>query len=108
MTGDIEKVQGILSGLIDVSEFLFGFSWPNHKQATMKPLRENGIMYGNTNPAHMSAFLPQAIMRKLDKNQRWACAPLARLSSLARAMGYLVSEVVSHCGLSVRYVWSGR
>jgi len=34
-------------------------------------------------------------MATLQKDQKWAYAPLAKLSSLARAMGYLVRQILS-------------
>jgi ATP-dependent DNA helicase MPH1 len=79
MTDDINRVKTLLAKLIDVNSTLL-----------MKPLRNSGIIYGNIDAVRMSSFLPQSIMQRLNKNMKWAYSALSMLSTLARAMGYLV------------------
>lgn len=62
------------------------------RQTDMKPLRQRGVLFGSPDPVKMHPYAAQARMSNLNRDQRWAYGPLARLSSLARAMGYLVSR----------------
>ncbi|KAJ7102172.1 hypothetical protein B0H15DRAFT_768181 [Mycena belliarum] len=65
--------------------------------AILKPLQNNGIMYGQVNPVNLHTFGVQMKMQGLRADQRWAYTPLANLSSLARAMGYLIEGTIGMC-----------
>lgn len=69
-------------------------------QVDIKPLRQRGVLYGSGNPVTLHPYAAQARMGSLKKDQKWAYAPLARVSNLARAMGYLVGICIS----TVRYL----
>lgn len=58
----------------------------------IKPLRQRGVLYGSGDAVNMHPYGPQARMQTLSRDQQWAYGPLSKLSSLARAMGYLVSS----------------
>jgi ATP-dependent DNA helicase MPH1 len=93
MTDDINRVKTLLAKLIDVNSTLLPYLNDElilFSQDLMKPLRNSGIIYGNIDAVRMSSFLPQSIMQRLNKNMKWAYSALSMLSTLARAMGYLV------------------
>ncbi|KAJ7492863.1 hypothetical protein FB451DRAFT_1219867 [Mycena latifolia] len=64
--------------------------------SVLKPLQERGVMYAS-NPVNMHTYTAQMKMQALKPDQRWAYSPLANLSSLARAMGYLIEGTIGMC-----------
>jgi ATP-dependent DNA helicase MPH1 len=94
MTEDVDKVKDLLAKLMDVRQsFVILFIGLSPLlQADIKPLKQRGVLWGSPDPVKLHPYAAQARMSTLDKEQRWAYGPLARLSSLARAMGYLVSQ----------------
>ncbi|RDB29658.1 ATP-dependent DNA helicase mph1 [Hypsizygus marmoreus] len=82
MTEDVNKVKDLLAKLMDVD---------------IKPLRQRGVLWGTPNPVNMHPYAAQARIGTLTKDQRWAYGPLAKLSSLARAMGYLIEGTMGMC-----------
>src|SRR4051794_5676805 len=62
-------------------------------KAQLQPLQRAGIFRPGLNPVNMHPYAAQARMGSLDNNQKWAYGSLSQLSSLARAMGYLVSSL---------------
>ncbi|KAJ6627172.1 hypothetical protein B0H10DRAFT_1780302 [Mycena sp. CBHHK59/15] len=63
----------------------------------LKPLQQRGVMHAYANPINMHTFGPQARMKELKPDQKWAYAPLSKLSALARAMGYLIEGTIGMC-----------
>ncbi|KAJ7169638.1 hypothetical protein C8R46DRAFT_1089463 [Mycena filopes] len=66
-------------------------------QAVLKPLQQKGVMPEHSNPVNMHSFYPQHKMGELKSDQKWAYVPLSKLSSLARAMGYLIEGTIGMC-----------
>ncbi|KAJ7462618.1 hypothetical protein B0H11DRAFT_2053592 [Mycena galericulata] len=65
--------------------------------SVLKPLQDRGVMYGSVNPVKMHSFTAQRKMGELKQDQRWAYTPLSTISSLARAMGYLIEGTIGMC-----------
>ncbi|KAG6902797.1 hypothetical protein C0995_011284 [Termitomyces sp. Mi166 len=82
MTKDVNKVKEPLAALMDKD---------------LKLLRQRGIVYGSPDPVRFHPYSAQARMGQLKKDQRWAYAPLSRLASLGRAMGYLIEGTLGMC-----------
>ncbi|KAF9459485.1 hypothetical protein BDZ94DRAFT_1300548 [Collybia nuda] len=82
MTEDVNKVKDLLAKLMLVD---------------IKPLKQRGVLYGSGDPVNLHPYAAQARMSSLKKDQKWAYAPLARVSNLARAMGYLVEGTLAMC-----------
>ncbi|KAH7921254.1 P-loop containing nucleoside triphosphate hydrolase protein [Leucogyrophana mollusca] len=82
MTPDILKIQGILKTFME---------------ATVKPLADRGIIEP-VDVVKMHPYRAMATMQRLrGPSQKWAFAPLSKLSTLARAMGYLMEASVNMC-----------
>ncbi|KAF8640347.1 hypothetical protein AX17_000019 [Amanita inopinata Kibby_2008] len=79
--GDIDRVKDLLARLMDT---------------LIQPLKKRGILYG-VDPVTLHPYMPQAKMQSLRRDQRWAFGPLSKLSSLARAMGYLLEGTMGMC-----------
>ncbi|KAM6497919.1 hypothetical protein JOM56_005867 [Amanita muscaria] len=62
----------------------------------MPKLKQNGILFSG-DLVKMHPFLPQSKRMSLPAHQRWASLPLTKLSTLARAMGYLLEGTISMC-----------
>ncbi|KAJ7275284.1 hypothetical protein B0H12DRAFT_1086574 [Mycena haematopus] len=71
-------------------------------KSLLKPLQDRGIMNQWVDPATMHPYFPQARCQSLTNDQRWAYAPLAKLSALARAMSYLIEGTIGMCNTSMR------
>ncbi|KAG5648181.1 hypothetical protein DXG03_006136 [Asterophora parasitica] len=82
MSDEVNRVRDLLAALMDKD---------------LKPLKQRGVMWGSPDPVKLHPYSAQARMSKLEKDQRWAYAPLSRLSSLARAMGYLIEGTLGMC-----------
>ncbi|KAF8898361.1 hypothetical protein BD779DRAFT_1666229 [Infundibulicybe gibba] len=82
MSDDVVQIRDLLAKLMETF---------------IKPLKSRGILWGAADPLLMHPYAPQARMASLDGTQRWAYGPLSRLSSLARAMGYLVEGTIGMC-----------
>ncbi|KAJ6574861.1 hypothetical protein B0H19DRAFT_1126072 [Mycena capillaripes] len=70
-------------------------------QSVLKPLIQRNIMYAG-NPLTLHPYAPQTKMGQLKPDQRWAYSPLSKLSSLARAMGYLIEGTIGMCNTYMR------
>ncbi|KAJ7655062.1 hypothetical protein DFH06DRAFT_1201495 [Mycena polygramma] len=86
MSEDVDRIKAPLLKLIE---------------SVLKPLQQKNVMYGG-NAAYLHPFAPTAQMKKLKPNEKWAYAPLAKLSSLARAMSYLVEGTIGMCNTFMR------
>ena len=64
----------------------------------MKTLKQRGLLNPSESPISMHPFRPQMIIRELRPHQAGFYTSLAKLSSLARGMMYLVSFSIRWCG----------
>ena len=64
----------------------------------MKALKQRGLLNPSESPISMHPYRPQMVMKELRPHQAGFYTPLAKLSSLARGMMYLVSYFVKWCG----------
>lgn len=91
MNDDINRVKDMLVGMMDVRSIQdIEVQLSDFLQPLLQKMKQSGIPLFCNNSVRMHSFTPQATCRKLQPYQRWAAQPLSRLSSLARAMGYLV------------------
>ncbi|KAJ7293338.1 hypothetical protein C8J57DRAFT_1268767 [Mycena rebaudengoi] len=81
MSADVNKVKDPLVKLMNT---------------ILKPLENRGVMH-NQNPVHMHPYAAQAKMGQLKPDQKWSYTALAKLSSLARAMSYLIEGTIGMC-----------
>ncbi|KAJ7042488.1 hypothetical protein C8F04DRAFT_1076096 [Mycena alexandri] len=77
-------------------------------QAALKPLQDRGVMPHHANPVKMHPFGPQSKMKELKPDQKWAYAPLSKLSGLARAMGYLIEGTIAMCNTCLQDLVSDK
>ncbi len=78
----------------------------NESQVYIKKCTGPGIFRGNLDPVMFHPFRANAAMdeihRRPDGRQlQWAYPILRKIGALARAMGYLVREIVLPCGQSL-------
>ena len=96
MSEDVNKVKEPLAALMEVRDSPSGYALRClliDLQKDLKPLKQRRGLYGSSDPVKFHSYSAQARMLQLGKEERWAYSSLARLTSLARAMGYLVCLV---------------
>lgn len=99
MNDDINRVQEILVGMMEVRSVQdVEVSLSDFLQPHLQKLKQSGILFGG-DPIKRHQYFYQARCRDLRQHERWASQSLCRLSSLARAMGYLVC--ISHISKEV-------
>ncbi|KAJ7107659.1 hypothetical protein C8R43DRAFT_1163829, partial [Mycena crocata] len=82
MTAEVNRIKEPLAALMN---------------SVLKPLQQRGIMHQGADPIKMHSYGPQAKMSQLKSDQKWAFTSLSKLSSLARAMGYLIEGTIGMC-----------
>ncbi|KAJ6519582.1 hypothetical protein C8R45DRAFT_951979 [Mycena sanguinolenta] len=87
MSDDVNRIKDLLAAFM---------------KSLLKPLQDRGIMNAWGDPTKMHPFGFQKRTESLTKDQRWAYAPLAKLSTLARAMGYLIEGTIGMCNTYMR------
>ncbi|KAF8213318.1 hypothetical protein K438DRAFT_1902438 [Mycena galopus ATCC 62051] len=87
MSDEVNRIKDLLAALMTTE---------------LKPLQEKGILSKSLAPAKMHSFVPQKRMQSLDSHQKFAYAPLSKLSHLARAMAYLIEGTIGMCNTTLR------
>ncbi|KAJ7706436.1 hypothetical protein B0H17DRAFT_1037209 [Mycena rosella] len=112
--GDPDAVQALIDGLhisrieirdensLDLKAYIHHKKIEQHvihmsEESVLKPLQARGVMYGSLNPVNLHSYAATAKMATLTPDQKWAYSSLATLSSLARAMGYLIEGTIGMC-----------
>ncbi|KAK7064429.1 ATP-dependent DNA helicase mph1 [Favolaschia claudopus] len=93
MTEDVNRVKDLLA---------------TYMKSVLKPLQQRGVMNEWVDPVRLHSFAAQKRTQSLTPDQRWAYTPLFRLSSLARAMGYLIEGTISQCNTYMRDLEQGK
>jgi hypothetical protein len=91
MSGEVVRIRDLLSKVLEVGDTSLNLtSTHSHFKNEMRPLKAAGILWSHADPLKLHPYAAQARMRDLRGDQKWAYSALSRVSSLARAMGYLV------------------